>query len=247
MYLIRNLLLLLFLFTVTVWSQSLKAEYRVSFGIFGQVGLAKADLQIEGKRYTIRIEGYAIGMAKRMSKGRKEVHISSGHIVEGRLVSDRYEVNKEYGKKKTIKLYSINHTKREVKKSKKKYRDGKLVFDKNSILDFYAQDDLLTLYFNISKLIDKKEEKSKHLFSAVGAERQKGSVEILIPSIEERKVYESSLGRGDYWYLTAIIYQKIFASNQGELYLAIDKDGITQKAMLKDVLLFGDVLVERIK
>ena len=247
MYAIKKLFIGFFVLSSYMWGQSLDAEYKVSFGIFGKVGLAKAHLQIDDDRYTIRIEGYATGMAKRMSKGRKETHRSSGHIVEGRLVSDSYEVSKEYGKKKTIKVYSIDHNKKIVKKSKKKYKDGVLVFDKKSVLDFYAQDDLLTLYFNISKLVDKKREKSHYLFSAIGAERQKGSVEILVPSKEERKVYESSLGRGDYWYLTAIIYQKIFASNQGELYLAIDKDGITQKAMLKDVLLFGDVIVERIK
>jgi len=247
MYRVKIIFIGLLIVSSSIWSQSLDVEYKVSFGIFGKVGLAKAHLQIDDDRYTISIEGHATGMAKRISKGRQEIHRSFGHIVDGRLVSDKYEVSKSYGEKKSTKIYTIDHKKRVVKKSKKKYKDGVLVYDKESALDFYAQDDLLTLYFNISRLVDKKREKSHYRFSAVGAEIQKGSVEISVPSEEERKVYESSLGRGDYWYLTAIIYQKIFASNQGELYLAIDKKGITHKAMLKDVLLFGDVIVERIK
>ncbi len=44
-----------------------------------------------------------------------------------------------------------------------------------------------------------------------------------------------------------IVYQKIFSSDKGELLLKIGKnDGITQKAVLKDLLLFGDVRAYKI-
>jgi hypothetical protein len=69
----------------------------------------------------------------------------------------------------------------------------------------------------------------------------------LVPDLKERIVYESDLGKRSAWYLTAIIHQKIFASERGELILAIDKEGITEKAVLKDVLFFGDVMAERIR
>ncbi len=47
--------------------------------------------------------------------------------------------------------------------------------------------------------------------------------------------------------MTAIIYQKIFESNKGELMLAVGKDGIAQKAVLKDLIMFGDLVSERVK
>ncbi len=86
-----------------------------------------------------------------------------------------------------------------------------------------------------------------YTLTAVGAERQKGTVKVYIPKESELKRYKKTLGEGDYWYMTAIIYQKIFASNKGELMLAVGKDGVAQKAVLKDLILFGDLVAERIK
>jgi hypothetical protein len=47
--------------------------------------------------------------------------------------------------------------------------------------------------------------------------------------------------------MTVIIHQKIFASNRGELMLAIGKDGIVEKAVLKDLVMFGDLVAKRIR
>lgn len=87
-------------------------------------------------------------------------------------------------------------------------------------------------------MIKDKYQESKYSYQAVGAEKQNGVVDIIIPS--NSKV-------DNYWHFTAIIYQKIFASNKGKLHLYIDKDGVTQKAVLRDVLLFGDISVERVE
>ena len=72
-------------------------------------------------------------------------------------------------------------------------------------------------------------------------------MEVIIPGRDERADYEKDLGKGAAWYLTAIIHQKIFSSSKGELILSIDEAGITQKAMLKDVMMFGDILAERVQ
>ena len=96
-------------------------------------------------------------------------------------------------------------------------------------------------------MIKERSKAASYEFSAVGAERQKGKVEVYIPKKSELKVYKKKLGEGEYWYITAVIYQKIFASNKGELMLSIGKDGITQKAVLKDLVMFGDLVAERIK
>ncbi|MEA3419329.1 MAG: DUF3108 domain-containing protein [Campylobacterota bacterium] len=228
-------------------AETLDAVYRVSFGIFGEIGIAKAHLEKNGEQYLIRVEGEATGIAKKLSKGRREVHISKGHIKNALLLSDTYTVIKSYGEKNSKKHYTVDHKKKQVVKYSEKSESGKQISRDEKVLDFYAENDLLTLYFNIASLITEKEKKGVYTFNAVGAEKQKGSVMVIVPDAKERIAYETDLGKGSAWYLTAIIHQKIFASDRGELILAIGKDGITEKAVLKDVVMFGDVMAQRIK
>lgn len=225
----------------------LDVSYKVSFGMLGQMGIADAHLETKENSYTINIGMKATGMAKSLSKNRKEKHISQGHIVNGRFVSDTYKVIKTYGKKYSEKIYRIDHKKKRVTKDNIKKKQGKVTDKKQTVLNFYSENDLLTLYFNLPKMIKDRSKADTYKFSAVGAERQEGTVKVTIPKESERKGYQKTLGKGDYWYMTAIIYQKIFASNKGELILAVDKDGITQKAVLKDLMMFGDLVAERIK
>jgi len=238
---------LVLVFMSQIQAKMLDVTYKVSFGMFGEMGISDAHLETKGDTYTIEIKMKATGMAKALSKNRKERHISKGHIVNGILVSDTYKVIKTYGTKYIEKIYRIDHKKKRVAKDKIKKNQDKVTEEKHTVLDFYSENDLLTLYFNLPKMITDRSKATTYEFSAVGAERQGGKVEVRIPKELELKGYQKTLGRGDYWYMTAIIYQKIFASNKGELMLAVGKDGITQKAVLKDLMMFGDLVAERVK
>ncbi|WP_296823781.1 hypothetical protein [Sulfurovum sp.] len=235
------------IFSTLIHAKVLDVRYKVSFGIFGQMGIANAHMETKGNTYTIDIGMKATGMAKALSQNRKERHISKGHIVKGMFVSDTYRVVKTYGNKHIEKIYHIDHKKKRVKKDYVKKKKGKITGEEHTVLDFYSKNDLLTLYFNLPKMIKDKSKSGIYKLRAVGAERQKGLVKIKIPASKEIEVYKRTLGKGDYWYMTAIIYQKIFSSNKGELMLAVGKDGITQKAVLKDLIMFGDLVSERIK
>lgn len=240
------------LLSVFVWISWLDAKvidvtYQVKFGIFGELGVSHAHLETKGKHYKISINAKATGLAKTLSRDRREIHVSEGFIRNGKYYAEHYSIKVEHGKKKREKRYTIDHQKKVVTKITKKYRKGKLVSNKKQTLDFFSTNDLLTLYFNLPKLITAKSKPGTYSFNAVGAERQKGKVEIYLPKSDQLKKYTETLGKGEYRYLTAIIYQKIFSSNKGELMLAIGKDGITQNAVLKDLLLFGDLTAERIK
>jgi hypothetical protein len=230
-----------------IQAKVLDVSYKVSFGVLGQMGISEAHLETNGNRYTIDIKMKATGLAKTLSSNRKERHISKGHVVNGMYISDSYKVIKSYGEKYIEKLYTIDHKKKKVKKEYFSKKNGKVKKRKDEILGFYSNNDLLTLYFNLPKMIKDRSKAGSYEFSAVGAERQKGKVEVRIPKKSQLKAYKKILGEGDHWYITAIIYQKIFASNKGELMLAIGKDGITQKAVLKDLILFGDLFAKRIK
>ncbi|MEA3455602.1 MAG: DUF3108 domain-containing protein [Campylobacterota bacterium] len=227
-------------------AESIDALYKVSFGMIGEIGKAKAHLEKDGDRYRIEVVGEATGMARALSKNRKEKQVSEGHIRDGLLVPDNYSVIRSFGSKVITKVYTIDHKNSSVEQLNEKTENGKLVWKDSKVLDFYADNDLLTLYFNIATLIPEKDKKATYTFRAVGAEKQQGSVEVIVPDRSERRDYEKNLGKEAAWYLTAVIHQKIFSSSKGELILSIDEAGITQKAMLKDVMMFGDILAERV-
>ena len=239
------ILVLVFIVMTQIQAKVLDVSYKVDFGIFGELGISDAHLETDGDRYRIEIGLKATGIAKTLSKNRKERHISQGHIVNDMFISDSYKVIKTYGKKHIEKIYSIDHDKKRVIKGSIKKNQGKITGKKHIVLDFYSKNDLLTLYFNLPKMIKDRSKAATYEFTAVGAERQDGLVKVKIP--KDSNIYEKSLGKGDYWYMTVIIYQKIFTSNKGELMLAIGKEGIVQKAVLKDLMMFGDLTAERIK
>ncbi len=241
------LFVIFFLISVTYTeAKELNATYSVSYGIFGELGISKAHLETHGNTYVITVSAKTIGIVKRLSQNRQEHYTSRGHVVDGMLVSDSLEVRRSHGNKASIKRYVIDHKKKKVTKSIIKKRAGKVYQNDSKVLDFYSKDDLLTLYFNLSKIINLKKAGS-YALSAVGAEKQKGKVSIVVPDTKHRAVYEKVLGKGDFYYLTAIVYQKLFQSNRGELMIAIGKDGIAEKAVLKDLILYGDLRAERVK
>jgi hypothetical protein len=213
----------------------------------GEIGIANAVLTKDEMYYEINVKVKATGMADTLSGGRKEHHISKGHIENGVMISDYYQVTKSHGSKMTTKLYSINHEEKTVEKAYKRWKNGKLTVDKKETLDFYSADDLLSLYFNLNQKITDRKKARSYTFKAVGAEKQEGTVEVAIPKESELEDYKETLGESDdSWYAKAIVHQDIFSSDKGELLLRIGNDGITQKAVLKDLLFFGDIRAERI-
>lgn len=239
-------MIVFFVYAAHIGAKELNATYRVSYGIFGELGISEAHLKTDGNRYKIEVSAKTTGIVKRLSQNRQEYYISRGHVVEGMLVSDSLEVRRSHGSKVSIKRYVIDHKKKKVTKFNIKKRAGKVYQNDSKVLDFYSKDDLLTLYFNLSKIID-LEKAGSYTLRAVGAEKQQGKVSIVVPDTKHCAAYEKMLGRGEFDYLTAIVYQKLFQSSRGELMIAIGKDGIAEKAVLKDLVLYGDLRAKRIK
>ncbi|MDQ7084114.1 MAG: DUF3108 domain-containing protein [Sulfurovum sp.] len=233
--------ILLVVWMIGASAQTIHANYDVSYGILGKIGVAKAVLEIKGKRYSIDIKLSATGLAKLLSRGRTEHHSSKGHIKNGIMISDSYKVVKSHAKTRMEKVYIFDHRKKTVSKDFKKFKKGKQTRHEKGLLNFYSRNDLLTLYFNLDNLIKEKTKPHNYIFKTVGAERQKGKVTVHIPAKKDLPHYYETLGKGDYWYATAIIHQKIFSSHEGRLMLSIGDDGITNKAILKDVIFFGDI------
>lgn len=231
--------------TVVLSAQTEEIDYKATFGIFGTVGTIKNKVLKENKIYQIETTVRLAGLAKMIMGGQVEHYLSKGHMENGLMVSDYYRMEQTKKHQKKLKEYTINHEKHYVTKRYRKWKKGKLLKDIQQRLKFYAKDDLLTLYFNMDTALNKKGE--KYIFKAVGLEKQEGLVHITVPNAKEEAPYKKDLGVTADWYAKALIHQKNFRRKKGDILLSVDSDGFIKKAVIKDILMYGDAKLVRIK
>ncbi len=242
--------LILFSFIAIVFApllhaQETAADFRVEYGIFGQVGKAHAILRTYDKYYMIDANVSAMGIAKAVTDDLKERHISKGHISEGVLVTDMYQMIKSFGPYTTTTIYRVDHTKKSVTRQYKRWKYGQLRINETVRLDYYGKDDLMTLFLNLPVHIKEKQRPKKYQFIAVGEDRKNGRVDITIPSKKDLKEIIDFVGKGQEgdWYSRVVMHRKLYHSKQGELDVRIGKEGMVEKAVLKDLIFFGDVRI----
>jgi hypothetical protein len=148
-------------------------------------------------------------------------------------------------KQKKLKEYTVDHNGKYVTKRYRKWKNGKLIKDIKEKLKFYAKDDLLTLYFNMDKAI--KEKGKTYIMKAIGLEKQKGIVKVTVPSDAKVASYKKDLGQSADWYAKALIVQKNFRKKKGDILLSVDNDKFIKKAVIKDILMYGDANLIRTK
>ncbi len=240
------LLSVLFLFSVTfATAESRQINYKATFGIFGKVGTIQNTLTQNKRTYKIDTTVKLAGLAKMIMGGQVEHYISKGHMENGLMVSDYYMMEQTKKKQRKLKEYRIDHQKKSVTKRYRKWKNGKLVKDEKTKLNFYAKNDLLTLYFNMDKAI--KQKGKTYTLKAVGLEKQKGIVKVTVPSKENIASYKKDLGESADWYAKALIVQKNFRKKKGDILLSVAKDGFIKKAVIKDILMYGDANLIRTK
>lgn len=238
-----RLIILIFMIFGSLNAVSIEAKYRVTFGIFGQIGTAKTALHVENQKYKIRVHVKSTGIANFLSGEREEWYVSSGIVDDnGILVPDYYQkIVQRYSTKdgelivkKDIKKYVFYHNIKEIQIERTRHRGEKISF-KMKKSDYYALDDLLSLFFNFKKILPSLEVESDLVFYAAGANKTDGRIDIKPLHVEKR------LGWRDGHAMRVIINDDIFASEKGELLVNLRDDGIVQQAVLKDVLFFGDI------
>ena len=222
-----------------------QVNYKATFGIFGTVGHIYNTLKQNKKSYQIDTTVKLAGLAKMIMGGQTEHYISKGHLEKGKMVSDLYQMISKKKGKTVSKEYRVDHTHKYVTKRYRKWVNGKLVEDSKKKLKFYAKDDLLTLYFNMDKMITKKGK--SYTVKAVGLEKQKGVVKITVPTDIQAASYKKDLGKSADWYAKALIVQKNFRKKKGDILLSVAKDKFIKKAVIKDVLFYGDARLIRTK
>ena len=229
-------------------AKNIEADYSVEFGIVGEIARVHATLTSNRKAYILDANVSAVGsIAKMVTDNLKERHISTGHVYKGILVTDTYQMIKSYGDYASTTIYTVKHRKKKVTRQHIKWEKGKKITDEKVTLGYYGTDDMMTLFLNLSKHIKDKNQSLNYRFSVVGADRRNGRVDVTIPSENALKQIKSLVGtgkKGD-WYSKVVMHRKLYHSKKGELDVRIGKDNIVEKAVLKDLIFFGDVRIIR--
>lgn len=251
----KKILLLIFL-SICLEAKIVEATYKISYGIFGELGIAKTTLETyDNNKYRIKVHAYATGIAKFLSNNKEEFYESYGFINKDLFLPYKYIEISNNSNKKIKKVFTFDYEKNIVNEEKEDKRlitkyNNKLEAtkywkenDSKDIVKFFAKDDLLTLFFNVTKVIPDFSQGNSYDLKAIGANKKDGKLNISIPSNNKYKELEESLKTKNKKFIVTI-NQKIFSSSNGELLISLNKEGFCDKAVLKDVLIFGDIIGE---
>lgn len=245
----RKICILLCLAAVGLQAQNLQASYDISYGLFGKLGDAGARLEINGDRYKAVIKARATGLARVLSNGMKEIYTSTGTIKDGVFIPSKYTEHTIKGHKDKKVTYVFDHKNKTIrahtdrKDKKTVLQDGKRVStwqkrDYSEVIEFYAKDDILTLFFNIKHRFGTFEADKRYRLKAIGASSKDADIYVFKPTPQQKqKLFD---GGGTY-HLIVTVNKDIFESQKGELLLTLNEEGLCQQAVLEDVLLFGDI------
>lgn len=260
----RIILILLFAFAVPgLMGVTLTGKYIVSFSVFGKIGEADVSMEEMGGRYHIHVDGYLTGMAAALGAHRHETHDSYGTVHEGVYLPDRYVKDRRSDTRDETTVYTFDHKAKTVTKERtKRYVRNGSRFDpaQMKIVDvsedvkehavqavpYYAPNDLLSLFFNVKNFLKEIPRGGQSVQHSVGATNKKGEVLITNPNGEKRRALARLMPDNDDRLITVVVDEDIFESEKGELYLNLDDNYLAIEAMLKDVLLFGDIRAKRI-
>ncbi len=235
-------------FTHPLNAKNLEVNYSVEFGILGEIAKVHATLTTTSKVYTIDAKVLSVGViAKAVTNNLEERHISKGHRVNDLLVTDMYQMIKSYGEYTSTTIYRVDHKKKRVTRQYIQWRKSKEIVNEKVTLGYYSRDDMMTLFLNLSKHLKNKDTNKTYRFKAVGADRKNGRVDVTIPTENLLKQIKSLVGEGKSgeWYSRVVMHRKLYHSKKGELAVKMNRESILEKAVLKDLIFFGDVRIIR--
>jgi len=238
-------LLLLAAAALCAQAATIEARYAISFWVFGRIGTATLKLETGPGRYRIEANATLEGVAALLAHHHREYHNSVGRMdADGRLLPERYHVLRTLDNYRRDRTYrfgrgGIYRSQAETFVAVTRRFDPaamRFVTTKHPserrytrLEPYRAEDDLLTLYFNARKKLETLPPGRSVILRAAGA----GDGKVLVKREQAPQHY------------TVRLEQDIFRSAHGEMQIETDKDFYVKKAVLKDVLLFGDLEVKR--
>ena len=251
-----KILYILFFISSFLSAKTYEGTYKISYGIFGELGEAKTTLTIDNDIYTIDILAKATGFAKFLSNGKVERYFSKGKIINNEFYSNEFITKKFNNTKEKTKLYTFDYDKKTIylnsisKKLQTTYSNNfeesnsKWITSKsNSENSFFTTNDILSLFFNVTKSVKTLDRNIKYEYKTLGAKAENGKINFHFPNVKEKNSLDSFFkNKNDKLIVT--LNQPIFSSKNGELMISVNNDGFCNKAILKDVLMFGDITGE---
>ncbi|MFA6188116.1 MAG: DUF3108 domain-containing protein [Sulfuricurvum sp.] len=239
----KKILWLLLLFAQLASGKILSATYEVSFGILQTMGIAQTQFEIkDDQTYNIYVTAKTTGIAKFLSNNRVEMYESRGIVKNGKLVPSVFVKTRQTNSNKTVKTYTFDHENKVVLTQTIETKNGQSHTD-NDKNDYYAQEDFLSLFFNLKNY----SKQQNYTFYAIGGNKKDGRIDAVYPKNEELSEIKKALEMEEGTFLKVILNDRIFASRNGELLINLDSEGLCEKAVLEDVLLFGDIVGKRVK
>lgn len=232
--------------TASLLAKEVLVKYDVTFGLFGEVGDAVGVYKNDGKKYSIEINATSRGLASFLSNNRFESHRSHGDVKNGVLIPHEYIQEVTTNSMHIVYKFTFNYKGHKVHKltEKKTWNLNKEILDDHydfKELPYFADNDLLTLFFNLSYMLPEVRKNGKGVLYAAGANKKNGAVDLYIPTGEKLKQTKELLKTTSDNIIIAVLNKKIFGSEKGELAILLDSGLYAQTAVLKDVIFFGDV------
>lgn len=246
----------------TLQAALIEATYDVSFSVFGKIGEAKVSLETYDRFYHIKVDAGLTGAAARIGQNRREIHESFGVIRGDLLVPELYKKvrRSNHRHEDTYYVFNLDNTIEKIRFREKKVNGTRFdttlfkIVDEERIeksessetLPYPANNDLLSLFFNVRTLLKTIPRGQEQTEQAVGAKSENGTITITNPAGKKREELAKLMKDHEDRFITVVINQDIFQSDRGELYINLDADLLAKEAMLKDVLLFGDIRGKRV-
>ncbi|NOQ30098.1 MAG: DUF3108 domain-containing protein [Helicobacteraceae bacterium] len=257
-----RLLTVLTLLTLSLQATSMSAKYDVTFGFFGKIGEADMSYKNDSTKYKIKIDvRLSEGFINSLANDRKESLTSTGVVKNGVLVPMKYLIERSWNDKNTSSLFIFNHKEHYVNE----HRAETKVVTQNHVdimslsivpetkveksssitkLPFYASNDFQSLMFNLKTFLKSVPVGDRKETRVIGSNNNEGKILILHKKITQadRELFHEKLST----LVGVVINQDIFAKDStGELLVNFDKNEYIQEAILKDILMFGDVKLTR--
>jgi len=220
--------ILLCFLIINLYSKKLIVTYEAKYGIFGTIAIAKGIYELNETNYKIKTFVKAKGFAAILSKHMTQSYTSIGIIKNNKLIPIEYITYRKKGNKEYKRIYLFDHKHKKIERLQ--YINNK--FDGKSIFDYYAPQDVLSLYFNLPLFL--KNKNKTYTFYALGARKSDGRVDV---NFCKKNIFKE---KGI--CIRANLYNKVFAGDKGVLYLLINpKNWVTLKGIVKNVLKIGDL------
>lgn len=151
-------------------SDAVTTRYKVMLSLFGKVGEAKITIAERGNEYRMIVEDYATGLAANISGNERDRFVSRGHIVEGRYISDTFELYQTNNTTRESNVYVFDHDAKTVTRyqdknktvTESRFDPMKIGFvtktrqeitQKGKVLDFYSSYDALSVVLNFTQML----------------------------------------------------------------------------------------------